>query len=236
MTYKELRGNLFSTKASTLVNTVNCAGVMGKGIALEFRRRYPEMYSQYVDDCKAGKLKPGNIYPYPVSSTLILNFTVKNHWRYPSRIVWIESCLRSFSETYKQMGITSVAFPWMGANSGGIPISTIKHIMRDYLKSLQEVDIEVYDFDIYAPDYLFNRLVDVINAPRAVATLKLSGIKEESCQKIIDAYNSGQVKSLAHLAEGGVVSDLSIDKLYVFLSSFSSTQNVKNNNSQPTLF
>jgi len=96
MSYQELSGNIFNSKTDALVNTVNCVGVMGKGIALEFRRRYPKMFKEYQRFCKRGELKPGQILPYRKETPWILNFAIKNHWRNPSKIEWIEICLEKF--------------------------------------------------------------------------------------------------------------------------------------------
>src|SRR5437588_12069599 len=107
----ELKGNLFNSTAQTLVNTVNCVGVMGKGIALEFRLRFPEMFETYRKVCEDRKLRPGQILPYRKAHPWILNFAVKDDWKHPSRLEWVEACLERFAANYRQLGITSVAFP-----------------------------------------------------------------------------------------------------------------------------
>src|SRR5438876_270663 len=96
MPLKEYKGNLFNSSAQTLVNTVNCVGIMGKGVALEFRRRFPEMFETYRQMCEQGLVKPGQILPYKKGSPWILNFAVKNDWKHPSRMEWVESCLERF--------------------------------------------------------------------------------------------------------------------------------------------
>ena len=77
MAYKEISGNIFNTKAMAVVNTVNCVGVMGKGIALDFKLRYPEMFKEYQKICFKHLLKPRQILPYMKSSPIILNFAIK---------------------------------------------------------------------------------------------------------------------------------------------------------------
>ena len=132
MAYKELKGNIFNTKAMAIVNTVNCIGAMGKGIALEYKLRYPEMFKEYQKICEKHLLKPGQILPYRKNKPFILNFAIKNDWHQPSKEEWIISTLLKFTNSYKDMGITSIAFPWMGAMNGGIPLATIKKVMRKY--------------------------------------------------------------------------------------------------------
>lgn len=88
MAYKEISGNIFNTKAMVVVNTVNCVGVMGKGIALDFKLRYPEMFKEYQKIFFKHLLKPGQILPYMKSSPIILNFAIKDDWKDPSKIEW----------------------------------------------------------------------------------------------------------------------------------------------------
>jgi len=219
MSYKEVKGSIFNSKALALVNTVNCVGVMGKGIALEFRRRYPKMFKEYQRVCEEGKLQPGQILPYPDGETWILNFAIKKDWKRPSKVEWIESCLKGFVISYRDMGIKSIAFPWMGAMNGGIPIETIKEIMRSYLSNLTDIDIEVYDFDPDANDPLFEKLDDIarIQSLNMKDLSKSSGIQPHYMDKIIKALQQENIRSLPHLIESGVIGKTNIERLYAFL-------------------
>src|SRR6266508_7051622 len=94
-------GNLFDAPEQSIVNTVNCYGVMGKGIALEFKRRYPAMFQDYRTRCQLpsnhpSRLKVGHPYVFEESNKLIVNFPTKNHWRFPSKIDYIDAGLRYF--------------------------------------------------------------------------------------------------------------------------------------------
>jgi O-acetyl-ADP-ribose deacetylase (regulator of RNase III) len=136
MSIIEIKGNIFTTKAQTIVNTVNCVGVMGAGIALEFRLREPEMYRRYVEICKAGKLSPGVLWLYKSAQPQVLNFPTKKDWKHPSRPEYLENGLSKFAATYREKGITSIAFPMLGADKGGLPIHVSREIMRRYLSPL----------------------------------------------------------------------------------------------------
>jgi len=219
MSYKEVKGSIFNSKAQALVNTVNCIGVMGKGIALEFRRRYPEMFKEYQRVCEQGELQPGQILPYRDGETWILNFAIKNDWKQPSKVKWIESCLKEFVSSYRDMGIKSIAFPWMGAMNGGIPIEIIKEIMRNYLSDLTDIAIEVYDFDPDAIDPLFEKLNDIakIQSLNIKELSKISSIQPRYMEKIIKAIQQGNIKSLSRLIESGVIGKINAEKLYAFL-------------------
>lgn len=134
-------GTIFNTKASAIVNTVNCTGVMGAGIALEFMLRYPDMFKDYKERCENGEYLPGRVNYYLDKDVTIVNFSTKWHFKYPSRIEWIENGLRDFCKTYKDKGITSVAFPKLGTNNGGLDWQSVKVLMEKYLG---ELDIDVY--------------------------------------------------------------------------------------------
>lgn len=137
-------GNLFSSRAKTLVNTVNCVGVMGKGIALEFKKRYPDMYDEYVYKCENGVVIPGEPYYYTdLVGNSIINFPTKNHWRSPSKLSYIIKGLQWFRENYKELGITSVAFPPLGCGNGGLSWSVVGPIMYEMLCDLP-ISIELY--------------------------------------------------------------------------------------------
>lgn len=111
---------------------------MGKGIALEFKRRFPEMFFIYRDICKGKTIHPGDIWPYKAEPICvdskgrveywrwIFNCAVKNHWRNPSKLEWVERCLQRFVEYYQHYGIRSAAFSWMGAGCGQLPFERIQ--------------------------------------------------------------------------------------------------------------
>lgn len=122
---------------------MNCVGVMGKGIAKEFRKRYPEMFEDYVDRCNKRQVIPGIPYYYSDGEISIINFPTKNHWRSPSRLSDIISGLDWFVENYKDLGITSVAFPPLGCGNGGLEWKVVGPIIYDKLSSLP-IDIELY--------------------------------------------------------------------------------------------
>lgn len=137
-------GNIFESKSQTIVNTVNCVGVMGKGIAAEFKKRYPAMFREYKSLCNAGKVKLGEPYLYrDLTSVGILNFPTKGHWRSASRIQDIEDGLDYFVEHYEEWGIESVAFPPLGCGNGGLKWDDVGRLMYQKLSPLP-IEIELY--------------------------------------------------------------------------------------------
>ncbi len=137
-------GNIFESKCSTIVNTVNCVGVMGKGIALEFKKRYPEMFMDYVKKCNSGRVQTGKPYVFDNGDgTKILNFPTKDHWRSPSRLSFIIEGLKWFVENYEKYGIVSIAFPPLGCGNGGLTWEVVGPIMYQKLSGLP-IEIEIY--------------------------------------------------------------------------------------------
>jgi uncharacterized protein YwgA/O-acetyl-ADP-ribose deacetylase (regulator of RNase III) len=141
---KVLIGNMFDSKAQTLVNTVNCVGVMGKGIALQFKKRFPEMYEDYANLCKAGQVRLGEPYLFKsLIPPMILNFPTKNHWRAVTRLADIINGLEYLEKHYKQWGITSLAVPPLGCGQGQLEWRVVGPTLYKYLKRL-EIEIDLY--------------------------------------------------------------------------------------------
>lgn len=142
--FKALIGDMFSSNAQTLVNTVNCVGVMGKGIAREFKKQFPAMFEDYVRRCERKLVKLGEPYLYEDKSGVkILNFPTKDHWRSSSRINDIENGLTYLAEHYEQWGITSLSMPPLGCGNGGLEWSEVGPLIYRKLHRLP-IDIEVY--------------------------------------------------------------------------------------------
>ncbi len=169
-----VKGNIFNTNAQTIVNTVNCVGVMGKGIALVFKLRYPNMFDVYKDFCKSKQLSIGKLWLYKGESNepWVMNFPTKFHWKYPSKMEYIKLGLEKFVSSYKEKGITSIAFPMLGTNNGGLLKEDVLPIMLDYLSSC-DIPIEIYDYDPSAPDDLYDRFKDT--------WLSINDIEKKTC-------------------------------------------------------
>jgi O-acetyl-ADP-ribose deacetylase (regulator of RNase III) len=131
-----LKGDMWDYPADARVNTINCVGVMGKGVALEFARRYPRMVSAYRGLCKGGKITPGCVWVYPIAEDLhILNVATKNDWRKNSRYVWIEAALAELRKHIKGYGVVTV--PALGCGNGGLNWVLVKPMVQVYLGDLE---------------------------------------------------------------------------------------------------
>lgn len=139
-----VQGELLQSPAQVLVNTVNTVGVMGKGIAREFKRLFPDMFTQYRDMCESGQFRVGMLWLYKTPNKWVLNFPTKKDWRDPSRIEYIDLGLRKFVQTYAQQRIHSVAFPPLGCGNGQLDFeSQVKPLMEKYLRNLP-IDVFIY--------------------------------------------------------------------------------------------
>ncbi len=137
-------GDMFKSEVHTIVNTVNCVGVMGKGIALEFKKRFPEMFKDYEDLCKHGDVKLGKPYIYPrLLKPWILNFPTKDHWRSLAQLQAIEDGLIYLKKHYQKWGIESLAVPPLGCGEGQLEWRVVGPTLYKHLKDL-DIPIELY--------------------------------------------------------------------------------------------
>ena len=141
---KILVGDILKSNAQTLINTVNCVGVMGKGIALELKNRFPEMYEDYVGRCHRGEIKPGIPYVYQtLFPPQIVNFPTKDHWKSLSKVSDIERGLQCLAEHYQDWGITSLAIPPLGCGNGQLDWRIVGPLIYRFAKSLA-IPVEIY--------------------------------------------------------------------------------------------
>ncbi|MBN1667438.1 MAG: macro domain-containing protein [Anaerolineales bacterium] len=138
-------GDIFDSSAQTLVNTVNCVGVMGKGIAKEFKKRYPTMFEDYAARCAVGAVQLGKPYHYTdlFGGISIVNFPTKKHWRSPSRLSDIAAGLDYFVAHYQSWGLQSVAFPPLGCGNGGLEWRAVGPLMYQKLSGLS-IPVEIF--------------------------------------------------------------------------------------------
>lgn len=172
-------GDLFESRATTLVNTVNCVGVMGKGIAQIFKKRFPKMFEDYVLQCRMGNVRPGEPYLYNEDSISIINFPTKRHWHSPSRLDDIIHGLNIFVEKYQEWNVKSIAFPPLGCGNGGLAWEVVGPIMYQYLSKL-EIDIEIYaPYGTPHQQLEINFLKQSINNPNLIKKYKQQKLQAE---------------------------------------------------------
>lgn len=218
MAIKQVNGNIFNSKCQTIVNTVNCVGVMGKGIALVHKLRYPKMYEEYKHHCKNKLIKTGSLWLYSKQENApwILNFPTKYHWKYPSKIEWIEQGLQKFVNTYEEKGITSIAFPLLGTHNGGLNTNVVREIMVEYLVKCN-IDIEIYDYDPNAPDDLFASFKTKWLSLEQVTIKSKTGIQPQYAKKITEILQSGEINSMVALANYKGIGEKTLEKAFGYV-------------------
>ncbi|KGQ35367.1 Appr-1-p processing protein [Gallibacterium anatis] len=142
-------GNIFESQAEALVNTVNCVGVMGRGLALQFKNHYPENFTAYQKACQTEQIQAGKMFVFVTGNLLspkwIINFPTKRHWRGKSRIGDIESGLDDLIRVIEQNNIQSIAIPPLGSGLGGLDWQTVKHLIEAKLSPLKSVQVLIYE-------------------------------------------------------------------------------------------
>ncbi|HEY3304889.1 MAG TPA: macro domain-containing protein [Candidatus Binatia bacterium] len=141
---KILVGDILQSKAQTLINTVNCVGIMGKGIALEFKKRFPKMFEDYVERCERREVKLGVPYVYKtLLPPQIINFPTKDHWKSVSRLSDIERGLQYLLKHYKEWGVTSLAIPPLGCGNGQLDWKAVGPLIYRYASQM-DIPVEMY--------------------------------------------------------------------------------------------
>lgn len=137
-------GDIFASQCQTIVNPVNCEGIMDKGLAFDFKRKYPMMFKSYVRSCELG-LVPGKLHIYTKYDKKIVNFPTKEVRHTRSKISYIKQGLIKFSEIWEANGIESVAFPGLGCGYGHLPWYDVSKVMEKYLLPISEkIRVEIY--------------------------------------------------------------------------------------------
>ena len=146
---ESVQGDLLRSDAMALVNTVNTVGVMGKGVALQFKHAYPQNYKAYVKACRANQMQIGQVFIVDLgllsSPRYIINFPTKQHWRNPSRLEYIELGLQDLVTRVKELGIRSLAIPPLGAGNGGLDWVQVRPLILSAFAALPEVRVLLFE-------------------------------------------------------------------------------------------
>ena len=183
-------GDILKEEAEALVNTVNCVGVMGRGIALQFKRAFPENFKAYAARCQRNAMRPGRVFVFETgqltSPRYIINFPSKRHWRGKSRMEDIESGLASLAHEIRSRGIRSVAIPPLGSGLGGLNWPAVRVRLEGALKEFKDVQVVIFEPGGGPADERANRSSDV---PRMTAgRAALVGLMERYLRGLLDPF------------------------------------------------
>jgi O-acetyl-ADP-ribose deacetylase (regulator of RNase III) len=196
---KYLEGDLFKSPAQVIVNTVNTVGVMGKGIALEYKNRYPNMFEKYREYCDKKKIQIGKLMLWYEPDHWILLFPTKEHWRNPSKLRYIEEGLVKFVNTYADKNIVSIAFPRLGCGNGELNWDEVKPLMEKYLKPLP-IDVYIYlkNEDSQEEPEHKNQKATIQWLRSNAKDMSFTGIKDDIINSKQDLFTSHQFKYQEH--------------------------------------
>jgi len=201
-------GNLLDSEADALVNTVNTGGIMGKGIALQFKNMFPNNFKIYANACKKGDVKIGKLLVNEEETLLkgkkiIINFPTKTNWRLPSEYSYIEKGMSELVTIIKEKNIKSIAIPPLGSGNGGLDWSKVKVIIENYLSVL---DCDIY---IYEPN---KAIQEVLKKER----VKLTPARAMLLSVLYDLVRNGEF-----------VSEFAAEKIAYFLQRFGANESFK---------
>ena len=210
-------GDLFHSPAKVLVNTVNVVGVMGKGIAKDFKTIFPEMFQEYQRLCEQKKIEIGKLSLWRGSHKWVLNFPTKQDWRQPSKPEYIEAGLQAFAAGYTRHAFSSIAFPQLGCGHGDLNWEgQVQPLMEKYLGKLPiEIFIHLYRKDPFAP----KEHADIQSTKRWLRSepesLAFSEVWADLCERVtaqpefttLDTHENFRVRRTATPADGLVMDD-----------------------------
>ncbi len=183
-------GDIFDEDVEALVNTVNCVGVMGRGVALQFKRAFPANFTAYAERCKSGEMRPGQVFVFETKNLgnprYIVNFPTKRHWRGKSRMDDIESGLESLVSEIKTRGIQSTALPALGSGLGGLDWRQVRSKLAAALEPLEGVRVVIFEPGGGPKDLRANRSSEVpaMTPGRAV----LVALMDRYIRVLLDPY------------------------------------------------
>lgn len=210
-----ITGNIFTSECQTLVNTVNCVGVMGAGLALEFRLRYPAMFERYAALCRSGQMSIGVLWLFRTTDRWILNFPTKVHWRFPAKEQYLHTGLQKFMATYEEKSIESIAFPLLGSHHGGLDPNLCMDIMRTYLRDCR-IPVEIYVHDPLASDDLYDRFRAVFLSMSREQLRLRSGLKPQYVDRIREALTDSSIRQMNQLARVRGIGEVTLQRAFDF--------------------
>ena len=209
-------GNIFDEEVEALVNSVNCVGVMGRGIALEFKKRFPDNFVEYQKVCKRGELAPGKMHVHTtnlLAPRYIINFPTKRHWREKTRIEYIDDGLTALIDVVKDLGIQSIAIPALGSSLGGLRWDLVWPRIEEALGRVEGLDAVIFEPGYIPPPpsgYVRSSTGIELTLPRAVLIVLIGRYRNAMLDPIATIL---EIHKLAYFAQvAGIKLSLQFEK------------------------
>lgn len=188
--FSYMTGDLLKSNAEALVNTVNCEGYMGKGIAYQFKLQFPKNNEAYKKACQSGELRPGKLHYFAENGKIIINFPTKDKWREKSKIEYIDSGLSALIELIIKLDIKSIAIPPLGSGNGGLIWYEVKKVIEEKLEGIsQTVNISIFE-----PSQNYS------SVPQAEPKLSTSALVLMEIKKNLNKFSSFRLQKAAYFA------------------------------------
>ena len=183
------KGNMFESDADCLLNTVNCEGFMGKGIAYQFKLKFPENNKSYIKACKSGELTVGKIHYYVEDDITIINFPTKDKWREDSKIEYIKDGLDYFIQILPTLNVKKIAIPPLGCGNGGLAWDDVKTIIEEKISAVADK----YNFIIYEPSISYKAI------PKKPPQINVSALVLLDIRMNLKRFNSIRLQKTGYL-------------------------------------
>lgn len=207
-------GNIFSSSAEAIVITVNCEGVMGAGIALDAKNRWPTIYDSYSKKCELKEFKIGDIMWERSESQQVALFPTKNLWRAPSNLSFLRDGLETLRNDIIRKSITSVAVPHLGCSNGGLTWSDVKPLIIEKVSDIDGLSIELWKFDQNFIDQDFQRFRNTFLSLNKKDASSWVNFSEKTEGLIRDVLGDSELNNFVQLSEKKGVGKKTLEKIY----------------------
>ncbi len=201
-TFVESEGNIFASEATAVVITVNCVGVMGAGIALDARYRWPEVFEHYRSACEAGEVRPGRVnWTASAEGRQIVLFPTKAHWRQPSRLEYIRGGLESLRRDIEERGVLHIAMPRLGCSNGGLNWSSVRPLIERVLGGVPGGRFELWSFRPNFEDEQLLNLREAVTSHSIHYVADWLDCSTSTARRLQDALSDTSIRNFPSLVE-----------------------------------
>lgn len=218
-------GSIFDSSCEVKTVTVNCVGVMGAGVALECKIRFPCVFEQYSRDCSNGCIQPGTLHLYTTSTDeKILCFPTKKHWKDPSELSYISNGLESLGRSITEWGVKSIALPRLGCSHGGLSWDDVEPLMTQAANESDGVHFEFWTFDPHIKDDYCTQLKERLIQHDGAGIQKSTGLSAKQSEILFDTIRDPSVVSMHAIQKTRGLGKVAFQKIYRFIQKENSIQ------------
>jgi len=212
--FVELSGNIFESEAEVIVITVNCVGVMGAGIALDAKYRWPEIENKYVTECAEGRFSIGDIFWGQTNKQHVALFPTKNHWKLPSKIGYLESGLSTLRNDLVKKSFRSVALPQLGCSHGGLDWKEVRPKIVRSLDNVPDLKVELWSYHSNFVDIDFSRFRIIFLELEPKNAAKWLGCSKKSESLIRETLRNGKITNFTHIFDVAGIGTKTLERIY----------------------